>query len=169
VSDRLQLNIGASYFQQVKDAQWNGNTTVAGIARSTFARLDQTLLSATARLDFTASPTLSLQLYASPFITSGKYSNWRVLVDPRADYNQRFAPYVTGGDPGGFNFKQFRSNTVIRWEYRPGSTLFLVWAQGRTQDGIDKGSFNWSRDGQNLFKSMPDNTFLIKTSYWLNW
>jgi hypothetical protein len=170
VSDRLELNVGASYFRQLKDAQWNGNVTVAGVNRATFARLDQTLLSATARMDFTATPTLSLQLYASPFITSGRYADWRLLTAPRAaDYAQRFTPYVAGGDPGGFNFKQFRSNTVIRWEYRRGSTLFLVWAQGRTQDGVDQGTFNWSRDGGNLFRSMPDNTFLIKTSYWLNW
>ncbi len=170
VSDRLQLHLGASYFRQSKDAQWNGNVTVAGVDRATFARLDQTLLSATARVDFTATPTLSLQVYASPFITSGNYTNWRLLTDPRnADYNLRFTPYTAGGNPGGFNFKQFRSNTVIRWEYRPGSTLFLVWAQGRTQDGIDSGTFNWTRDGGNLFRSMPDNTFLIKSSYWLNW
>jgi hypothetical protein len=170
VSGRLQLNLGASFFRGVNDAQWNGNFDTLGVKHYTFARLDQKLTSLTTRLDFTATPTLTLQLYASPFITSGKYTNWRELNNPRADnYQDRFKPFMLEGDPGGFNFKQFRSNTVVRWEYRPGSTIFLVWAQGRTQDGTDIGTFDMRRDANNLFRQRPDNTFLIKSSYWFNW
>ena len=170
VSDRLQMHVGASFFRGVDDAQWNGNFDTLGVKHYTFARLDQKLTSLTTRLDFTATPTLTLQLYASPFITSGSYTNWRELNNPRAEnYQDRFKPFTLQGDPGGFNFKQFRSNTVLRWEYRPGSTLFLVWAQGRTQDGIDQGTFNVRRDVNNLFGARPDNTFLIKSSYWFNW
>ncbi len=172
VSSRLQVRLGASLFRQSDDAQWYDNYTDAltKLRHYTFARLDQTVTSLTARLDFTATPTLSLQLYASPFITSGQYTNWRELNDPSAErYADRFKPYTGHGDPEGFNFKQFRSNTVIRWEYRPGSALFLVWAQGREQDGVDVGSFSVSRDAGNLFRQRPDNTFLIKSSYWFNW
>ena len=170
VSSRLEANLGASFRRAVNANQWNGNFTTAGTTHYTFAQLDQTLTSLTTRLDFTATPTLSLQLYASPFITSGRYSNWRELANPRADeYRDRYTAYTAQGDPGGFNFKQFRSNTVVRWEYRPGSTLFLVWAQGRTEDGVDRGTFDVSRDANNLFRVRPDNTFLIKSSYWLNW
>ena len=176
VSSRLQARIGASFFRQLRDNQWNGNYTdsatavTAAVTHYTFARLDQTMTSLTTRLDFTATPTLSLQLYASPFITSGSYTDWRELNDPRAaQYAARYKPYLAQGDPGGFNFKQFRSNTVIRWEYRPGSTLFVVWAQGREQDGVDVGSFAVNRDAGNLFKVRPDNTFLVKSSYWFNW
>jgi hypothetical protein len=170
LSGRLQGSVGASFFRQIRDAQWNGNYTYDGKTAYTFARLDQKQTSLTARMDFTATPTLSLQLYASPFMTSGKFTDWRELRDARAEkYEDRFKPFTREGDPGGFNFKQFRSNTVIRWEYRPGSTLFLVWAQGRTQDGINAGSFNAGRDAQDLFRSQPDNSFLIKTAYWFNW
>ena len=170
VSSRLEANLGASFRRAVNANQWNGNFTTAGTTHYTFAQLDQTLTSLTTRLDFTATPTLSLQLYASPFITSGRYSNWRELANPRADeYRDRYKAYTAQGDPGGFNFKQFRSNTVVRWEYRPGSTLFVVWAQGRTEDGVDRGTFDVSRDANNLFRVRPDNTFLIKSSYWLNW
>jgi hypothetical protein len=170
VSDRLQANVGASYFRGLNDAQWNGNFDTLGVTHYTFARLDQKLLSATVRLDFTATPRLTLQVYASPFMTSGSYTNWRELNDPRAArYDDRFKPFLLEGDPVGFNFKQFRSNTVLRWEYRPGSTLFLVWAQGRTQDGLDVGTFDVRRDARNLFGERPDNTFLLKTSYWFNW
>jgi len=170
LSSRIQAQLGASFFRQSKDAQWNGNYSDASGTHYTFARLDQTLTSLTTRLDITATRTLTLQLYASPFLTSGTYSNWREIADPNAAlYADRYKPFTSQGDPGGFNFKQFRSNTVLRWEYRPGSTLFVVWTQGRTQDGVDVGSFQFDRDGRNLFRAVPDNTFLVKSSYWFNW
>jgi len=123
----------------------------------------------TTRINWTASPTLSLQVYAQPFVTGGAYSNWREVQAPRARaYAERFRPFTQEGDPGGFNFKQFRSNTVLRWEYRPGSTLFFVWAQGRLQDGEDAGSFRFGRDYRNLFSAHPENTFLVKASYWFS-
>jgi hypothetical protein len=121
----------------------------------------------TARVDYTVTPTLSFQLYAQPFVTAGDYSDLRQLDDPRADrYEERFTPY-TDATPQDFNFKQFRSNTVLRWEYRPGSVLFLVWQQGR-QDFRDAGSFDLGRDYGNLFRTRSDNTFLIKASYWFS-
>ena len=171
VSSRLQANVGVSYFRHLDDAQWNGNfTDTKGVTHYTFARLNQNLTSLTTRIDFTATPTLTLQLYAAPFITSGSFSNWRELsATPRADtYASRFKPYTAQGDPGGFNFKQFRSNAVVRWEYRPGSTLFLVWSQGREQDGVNPGTYALRRDAGDLFRVRPDNTFLIKTSYWFS-
>lgn len=106
-------------------------------------------------------------MYAAPFVSTGQYSNWRELADPRAaSYADRFKPYM--GDPGGFNFRQFRSNTVLRWEYMPGSSLFLVWAQGRELDGDPKSEFSFRHDLTDTFKTHPDNTFLVKISYWFN-
>ena len=170
LSSRMQAEVGASFFRQLQDAQWNGNFTDVTGTHYTFARLDQKLTSVTTRLDFTATPTLSLQLYASPFMTSGMYSNWREIANPNAArYEDRYKPFTSQGDPGGFNFKQFRSNMVVRWEYRPGSTLFVVWTQGRTQDGVNAGSFEFGRDARNLFRAVPDNSLLIKSSYWFNW
>ena len=171
VSSRLQAEIGPSFFRQVNDAQWNGNyTDTRNVTHYTFARLDQKVTSLTTRIDFTATPTLTLQLYAAPFITSGSFTNWRELsATPRAEtYIDRFKPFTAQGDPGGFNFKQFRSNAVVRWEYRPGSTLFLVWSQGREQDGVNPGTYAFRRDAGDLFRVRPDNTFLIKTSYWFS-
>lgn len=69
--------------------------------------------------------------------------------------------------PTGFNSKQFNSNAVLRWEYRAGSTLFLVWQQGRS-DARDPGSVDYGRDLRSLFNSRPDNTLLLKASYWFN-
>jgi hypothetical protein len=118
-----------------------------------------------------ASPNLSLQFYGSPFVSVGEYSDWREVVAPRHEnYADRYRPFAMGGDASqnDFNFKQFRSNLVMRWEYRPGSTLFMVWGQGRDQGDIDRGNFRGFRDYQNLFSAHPSNTFLIKASYWFS-
>ena len=66
-----------------------------------------------------------------------------------------------------FNEKSFHSSVVARWEYRPGSTLFVVWTQGRDQSDRDAGSFDASRDYRKLFAARPDNVVLIKAAYWL--
>jgi hypothetical protein len=127
-------------------------------------------VSVTSRINWTASPTLSLQVYAQPFVSGGDYSDWREVIDPHnRSYDAQFAPFtMAGSDPGGFNVKEFRSNTVLRWEYRPGSTIFVVWQQGRSQQGVDGGSFRFSRDYRNLFSAHPNNTLLVKASYWFS-
>jgi hypothetical protein len=123
----------------------------------------------TTRLNFTATPTLSLQVYAQPFTSNGDYSNWREPKDPRAAaYASRFKPYTTGGDPDGFSFSQFQSNTVLRWEYRPGSSVFLVWAQGRDASDAQANDFSFRRNFQDIFSQHPNNTLLLKVSYWFN-
>jgi hypothetical protein len=66
-----------------------------------------------------------------------------------------------------FNVRQFRSNVVLRWEYRPGSTLFLVWAQGR-QGALADGAFHAGDDLGDLFRTSPEDVFMIKVSYWIN-
>jgi hypothetical protein len=166
---QLSASLGFNYSADVNDSQWRANYGVSGADTThyTFARLDQKTLSLTSRINYTATPTLSLQVYAAPFISRGEYSNWRELEDPRAaSYDDRFKPYT--GDPGGFNFKQFRSNTVLRWEYMPGSALFLVWAQGRELDGDAGNDFSFRKDLTETFKTHPNNTFLVKVSYWFN-
>ena len=135
----------------------------------TFARLDQDILALTGRVNWTASPALSLQLYGQPFVSTGAYSQWRQLADARADsYADRFRTYGTGAAPAGFNVKQFNSNAVVRWEYRPGSVLFVVWQQGRSQSDLNPGSYDPRRDVGDLFLARPINTVLVKMSYWLN-
>jgi hypothetical protein len=170
VGSQFNASVGFNYENDINDSQWRANYGVAGVDTThyTFARLDQKTLSLTSRLNFTASPTLSLQVYAAPFISTGDYSDWREMNNPRAkDYDARFKPFTSKGDPGGFNVKEFRSNTVLRYEYRPGSTIFLVWAQGRAMDG-QPTEFQFGRDLKDVFDTHPNNTFLIKMSYWFN-
>ncbi len=171
VASRLQARVGLSFQHMINDAQWYGNEQDAhGTTHYTFARLDQHVASVTTRLDITATRALSLQLYASPFVATGAYSGLKELNDPSAKrYAGRYKTYGNGAALEGFNFKQFRSNTVVRWEYRPGSTLFFVWSQGRQQDSLNPGSFEMARDMRDLFKARPDNTLLVKAAYWLNY
>ena len=106
---------------------------------------------------------------AFQFVSTGSFSHWREIGQARAsDVSARFSPYGGGRQPDGFNFKQFNSNAVVRWEYRAGSTFFLVWQQGRAQSAINPGSFDASRDVTDLFSARPLNTLLVKFSYWFN-
>ena len=68
-------------------------------------------------------------------------------------------------DVPDFNFQEFRSNLVLRWEYRPGSTLFLVWSQQRS-DSFSRSDFRLQRDLDSLFRIKPDNILLLKLNYW---
>jgi hypothetical protein len=96
----------------------------------------------------------------------------QLSTTPRAsDFDDRYAPYLNPsvtGNPGGFNFKALQSNVVYRWEYRPGSTVFLVWNHGRQGFDETEGNQNFQGDVRDLFKLHPANTFLVKVSYWLN-
>ena len=102
-------------------------------------------------------------------VTKGDYTNLRELDQPRAgDYDARYKPYLAISNPGGFNVKQFRSNAVVRWEYRPGSAVYLVWQQGRENSEPELGGRSFRGDFHELFQAHPDNTFLIKMSYWFD-
>ncbi|HEY8176840.1 MAG TPA: DUF5916 domain-containing protein, partial [Gemmatimonadaceae bacterium] len=171
VASRFSADLGVSLDHGINDSQWYGNfgDVASDTTHYTFARLDQRTLSVTTRFNFTATPTLSLQVYAQPFMTGGDYSNWMELADPRAaSYASRYQPY-NGGALDDFNFRQFRSNSVVRWEYRPGSTLYFVWAQERTSSpGGLVPRFNARNDARALFGAHPGNVFLIKGSYWFS-
>ena len=162
-----------NWSHNISDNQFYGKFTDAGGLHYTFAHLDQHTTSVTARLNYTFTPEISLQTYLQPFISKGTYSDVRQLSStPRADdYDARYAPYINPAvttDPGGFNFKALASNVVFRWEYKPGSTLFAVWNQGRQGFAPIEGDKAFQGDVRDLFSLHPANTFLIKMSYWLN-
>ncbi len=176
-------------------------TTADALAGSTFGKryvfadLFQSTLSATTRVSWTASPTLSLQLYAQPFSSAGRYEDFKELSAPRklayAVYGEAGASTVVENvngsakvesytiDPDGagpaqsfsvnnpdFKFHSLRGNAVVRWEYRPGSALFFVWQQSRSAFQPFEGDFNAGRDVREIF-GRPSNVFLVKATYWL--
>lgn len=171
IGSALNGSVGYEYYRGVNPRQFNGIFGDIGhdSTHYTVARLEQSQQSVTIRASYTMTPTLSLEVFGRPFSAEGDFNDWLRLSDPRAsNWNDRYAPYMGGGDPGAFLFNQFRSNTVLRWEYRPGSTLFLVWAQGRQQFDGRPHEFDIDRARGELFSLHPDNTLLLKLSYWLN-
>ena len=132
-----------------------------------FGRIDQKTVAITTRFNYTMTPTLSLQVYAEPFVSAGDYSNYKELVNGRAEqYEDRYQPYSYGSS-ADFNIRSFRTTNVLRWEYRPGSQLFLVWQQNK-QDDQSYGDFRFGRDFNGVFSAPSHNVFLVKFSYWLN-
>jgi hypothetical protein len=171
VASQFSASLAAGYNRGSNDQQWVSNYGgfLSDTTHYTFARLDQQTLAVVGRVNWTATPTLSFQLYGQPFMSAGSYSDWRQLAAPRAPaYTDRFRPYGSGSAPTGFNVKQFNSNVVARWEYRPGSALFVIWQQGRFQDALNQGTFDGQRDVRDLFAAPPQNTLLLKYSYWFN-
>jgi hypothetical protein len=163
----LSTELGISLNRNIDDSQWIGEVERDGRTRYVFGRLYQTTTSMTARVNYTLTPNLSLQVYAQPFVSSGDYENFRELVNGRAvRYANRYAPFAYDENPD-FRVLSFRTTNVVRWEFKPGSTLFVVWQQGR-EGFVQDGSFRFGRDYGDVFSTAPTNTFVVKFSYWLN-
>ena len=132
-----------------------------------FGRIDQKTMSINTRFNYTMTPNLSLQVYAEPFVSAGEYTNFKELSDGRAaNYQDRYRPLDYAGNPD-FNIRSFRTTNVLRWEYKPGSALFVVWQQGKS-DYENFGDFRFGRDFSGVFSAPTHNVFLVKFSYWLN-
>jgi hypothetical protein len=190
-SPRMSLSLGPVVFWNRAAWQYIAQRPVGDSTHYFFGRLNQTTTSLTARLNYTFSPNLSLQFYAQPFIGAGEYGRFMEVDDPRArEFEGRFRLLSAEEvvlDPGqgrynidldrdgvfdasfrnpSFSRRQFRSNAVLRWEYRPGSTLFVAWNQGR-QNSVSDGRFALWDDVREIFGSPGTNVLLIKVSYWL--
>lgn len=182
-------SLGVGYSVRRNPAQWVSQRVVADSAHYVLGELDQHTVNLTARLNWTLAPTLSLEFYAQPFVTAGSYARFRGVGDPQArHFDERFRIYddalmcedgacavdVTGdGSPDfgfarpDFNFRQLRSTAVLRWEYRPGSVLYVAWQHGRDDFARD-GAFEPLGELNGLLGLPSDNTLLIKANYWLS-
>ena len=170
-SGAVQVSVGADYSTTTDDSQFFGNFSDGTGTHYSFAHLEQKVYAFNTRVSYTMTPNLTLQVYAQPFLAKGDYSDVRELsATPRADrYEDRYQPYAPpAGTPMGFNSKSLRSNTVLRWEFRPGSTLFAVWTHGRDDYATTAGARSLGQEYDHLFELHPDNTFLVKIAYWLN-
>ncbi|AHG93758.1 hypothetical protein J421_6223 (plasmid) [Gemmatirosa kalamazoonensis] len=184
--------LGATYgtSQYVRGVSDATATSTYG-TRYVFADLHQQTLSLDTRVEWTLTRTLSLQTYVQPFVSAGRYDAFKEFATPRT-YD--FAVYgrdrgtidrAPNGtytvDPDGaagpaksfvfpdptFNVRSLRGNAVARWEYRPGSALFVVWQQQRS--GFDAvGDFDAGRDVGAIFRTRPTNVFLVKATYWFS-
>jgi len=181
------VTMGPSITREKNDIFYVAQAGTGANPRYVLGALDRTTTALTSRLDLAFSPTLTLQLYGQPFLSAGKYTDFKEVVAPRAgnyaDRFRRFSPQLSDDvykadlngdgvtdltfDNPAFNVKDFRSNVVVRWEYRPGSTLFVVWSQGRHSDS-DATPFRLSRDAGDLFRTVPENVLLLKMTRWMS-
>lgn len=148
------------------------------------SRFRQNTLATTLRLSHNFSPALSLSYYAGPYISSGKYSQFKRVISPRAAHvggrYRLLDPVLTDGtyrgndqgvpysfDNPDFSWRELKSNMVLRWEYRPGSFLYCVWSQQRS-DGTDDLEFKPVDEHRKLFSARPENVLMVKASYWFS-
>jgi hypothetical protein len=162
----IELSLGPNYRSDWGLSRWvatledeQGNPT-----DYIFGEQDMTRVDMTVRGTFTFSRDLSLQVYAQPFIAAVDYGNFKRLVGKGYEYVDS-SVYDEAEEQPNFTMSSFNSNVVLRWEYMPGSTLFLVWTHARERTG-EEGAFDFKRDWDGLFKKTATNTFLVKLSYW---
>jgi hypothetical protein len=186
----LSLTISPGFSKSFNELQYVTRTTYGNDDRYIFASINRNTVSASLRVNLNFSPDLTLQYWGQPFIATGKYSNYKLITNQLADqYHDRFHLYTPdqiSSDPDNyyidenkdgindynfskpdFNVQDFLSNLVLRWEYNPGSTLFLVWSQTRSGNN-GSGNLAILNNLGNLFSSednKPHNVFLLKFSY----
>lgn len=191
-TDALSLGFFPSFNPSTRRDQYFATQTVGGEEVYLHGRIEQQTISLTLRATYNLTPDFTIQYYGQPFIARGVYDEFKDVAAPLAnDFEERFVTFtdqqlsfdeasdtysidLAGEGPGGtadfafdnpdFNFLQFRSNLVVRWEYLPGSTLFLVWQQG-TSGGGDPAQNVFRTLTQDLFDNDLRNTFLVKGTY----
>ena len=191
----VHLNFGPSW-SRLHDTEQYLRTIADPLATNTFGKryvmgaLTQTTVSLDTRVDITVSPTLSFVMYAQPFVSTGRYEGIKEFLTPGGydfavygadrgtlSYDAAAARYTIDPDGVGpaasfvlgqpnFNVRSLRGNAVVRWDYRPGSSVYFVWQQQRS-DFEQVGEFDARRDVGAIFRSVPTNVFLVKGTYWI--
>jgi hypothetical protein len=189
-SSQLQLTVSPLLSWTRNPWQYVDDPQEDGVSHWVVGHLAHSKASLTTRLSYTFTPDFSLQLYAQPFLSGGAYREFRQVANARASSDaQRFRLLEVDPSPGtrsghytgdfngdgeargtfdapDFSKRQFTSSAVLRWEYRPGSTLFVAWSQARDA-GDAVSPFSLGRDARRLFGKRPTNALLVKASYWM--
>lgn len=188
-TNALRLSFSPDYFTQQRAMQNVTYDENGGNDRYIVATVDQRTLSLSMRINYSLTPNLTIQYWGQPFISRGNYSEFKYITDPLAlDYHDRFHAFthdqIAQGenadiyyvyedndrvsdysfDNPDFNFLQFRSNLVLRWEYKPGSEFFLVWTQSTTNT-TDPSKRLFPSLREDLFTEKINNIFLMKFTY----
>jgi hypothetical protein len=183
----FSTSLNCNFYLGDRDLQYVKTISAGTENQYIFGSISQNTLVFSMRLNLSITPTLTLQYWGQPFLSSGKYSEFKKISDPHAQlYADRFHSYspdeitfdettlmynVTDEDGlscsfynPDFNFKEFKSNLVARWEFVPGSVIYIVWSQGRS-GYVPNGKFDLKQDISDMFDTHPHDVFLIKISY----
>lgn len=188
----LQLSLNPSYSVNSDKLEFVENVDYGNETRYIQGKLSQKTFALSLRMEFSINPDLSVQYYGRPYLSSGKYTEFKRITNPMASsFDQRFETfepsqlvynqdeeeyYVDENNDGtsdysfsnrNFNFMDLQSNLIVRWEYRPGSTLFLVWTLGKQAYESEYGS-SLNNNIETLYDAHPHNIFLLKFSYRFN-
>jgi len=187
-SNALFISLSPQFATYPHKTQYVAEVRYNGAPRYITSEIDNKTLSAAFRINYSINPNLTIQYYGQPFIARGRYSNFNYIVDPTAkDLSDRFRLFGEGqislSEEGNykvdenldgtldygfenpdFSLVEFRSNLVLRWEYIPGSELFLVWSQN-TSNFIDPSQALLSGLESGVFDQRPQNIFLMKLTY----
>lgn len=181
----LQLSLIPSYQRSVDELQYVSNVKRYNNSPGyLLARVNNQNTSLSFRVDLAITPELTIQYYGSPFVSTASFTKYKMVVDPmNTVYEKRFqsltpsqtrntlsfdenADAITDFDiqEPDFSYHQFRSNLVVRWEYKVGSSLYLVWVQNRT--AMEQGNMNdLGRNYHDVFSIYPRNIFMMKFTY----
>ena len=184
----LSISLFPEYSHNLQELQYISQEEINGEERYLFGSIDQRVLSMSLRINFNLTPDLTIQYWGQPFTASGEYTDFKMITDSKADeFTDRYQLYSSAQisleddtylidengdlatdysfDKPDFTVDEWLSNLVIRWEFLPGSTAYLVWSQTRNHY-IQDGSFNaWDNMNLMFTEGKPNNTFLIKLSY----
>ncbi len=165
-ADYIEYHFQPRYQWGFDDAQWVGNIDADGngIVEHVYGTLSSKTLDLTTRLNVIFSRDLSLELYLQPFLAVGTYKNFKELASPSS---YLFTPYSALSYNPDFRRRSLQSNMVLRWEYRPGSTLFLVWSQANSAFS-SQPSFRPLKNIGESFLDAGSDLFFIKANYWLS-
>jgi hypothetical protein len=185
LGNRLKLELGAGFSQSDQETQYAGQAEVApGQSRYVMGRMDQKTLWGELRVQANFTPALSLTYFAGPYASTGRFDRFKVVSQPRAaknadrfesieatalddGYEARWGAERFRFDDPDFDWRELNSNLVLKWEFRPGSTLYAVWSQHRTEESR-QGAFSYGDEYRQLLRAHPDDTFLVKMSYWFS-
>ncbi len=184
----INISVFPLYSKRQRVLQYMEQQEIDNESRYIMGSIDQLTLSMSVRLDLIISPELTIQYWGQPFIATGDYFDFKYITDSKAanltdrfhiyspdeiTYNESEDRYMISESGSGlnydfenpdFNIKEFLSNLVFRWEYRPGSFIYLVWSQSRS--GSDSyGQLNLGEDFYDIWEIHPRNTILLKVSY----
>ncbi len=190
LSNAFNFSLYPGYGKRYDDIAWISTPDTLDEGIYLRGKIQQSTVHFTLRLNYNITPDFTIQFYGMPFISAGKYSEFKKINDSKAEnFNDRFIQFPdeqvyydaeneiyeidenSDGitdirfDQPSFNVFDFHSNLVIRWEYLPGSTVYLVWSQNRSES-FSLGNFNLQEDIKTLFlETYPRDVFLIKLSY----
>ena len=184
----LRISVSPDHSVRSDELQYVAKHSFDGEKRYIFGKIDQKVMSMSLRINYTIIPDLTIQYWAQPFIATGEYSNFKMITDPKAtelqDRYHAYTPEQIKREDGyydvdenrngiydyrfnvpDFNVSEWLSNLVIRWEFLPGSTAYLVWSQSRDHFRANGEFDTWNNLNELFTSKKANNIFLLKISY----